>query len=171
MATLPQLLKGTPNGIDFEVAFVAPIANFPKKDGGTYEAQECQLKTRANGEMYSARLFPSFISKFQIKPGSLVHAQIGANGYPQWTPVDTTEAGLSRPQPTNSQQIRDEGNMRAAKQEDDAKWDRISVGKCLFGYAVAGIELGKTPPEAMAMATELLDLQEKAVNEFILFHR
>ena len=57
------------------------------------------------------------------------------------------------------------------KQEEESRWDRIAVGKCIFGYMVALIELGKSPEEAAVLAKDCMKLQEEATEEYIVIHR
>lgn len=80
-------------------------------------------------------------------------------------------AVIKAPVQNNTTQIRQEKDREQAKQDEDAKWDRISIGKCIFGFMQTFIEQGKPVVEAKVLAIEAVKDMEDATAEFFTIHR
>lgn len=147
---LKQLLEG--KEVDFVIDYLGPLQDFPKKDGGTYEAHEGKLRTTSNGEVYDNRFFSQQAST--LKVGDMVRGYLNAKGYPAF---DKVSSGEPR---NNAMEVRKERAMASEKNEVV-----ISQIACNFmGNCLAG---GSTAQEAYDKSRDAYYLHEKLVKEII----
>lgn len=154
---LKELLQG--KEVDFVIDYLGTPQDFPKKDGGTYEACEAKLKTTSNGEVYDNRFFPQQAQA--LKVGDTVRGYLNAKGYPQF---DKVMSGESR---NNTREVRKEREMATENKEGDAKQNEVVISQILHGFMKAAISNGKTTEEAAEIAKEAYFDHELAVKTII----
>lgn len=113
MVSLSKILTSV-DFLELEVCSIGPVEDFPKKAGGTYEAQECKAKTLSGDDVYTIRIFPSVAATWKEK--DIIRAKMGENGYPQYEKVDTT---ATQGQPSTYHSLKNEKAASAIQNEHD----------------------------------------------------
>jgi len=144
--SMKNLLQGGP--IDFQVEYVGPLQEFPKKDGGTYEAHEVKLMTRSNSEVYSARWFAYDVLNFKV--GDLVRGELNAKGWPAWSPIESGETV------NNYQQVKAERAVADVVHKEDVKSIAISLQGLAQAYVNANSDMYRIQGEETTVNMGLL---------------
>jgi hypothetical protein len=160
MVTMNNLLDGAgPNGATFSVVTIGAARQFPTKTGSMYDAHNVELRTTSNGQIYEVRLFPDFIRKNNVVPGSTVKGVSGKyasppSKFPTWSVPITGEQVLSQPRQSNYKSVQVEREMKTMMDEDKVRQIMIS----LAGLTQAHISAGRTNVEALELAVEARDM-------------
>lgn len=150
--TTNELLK-TSGPINFEILSISPVREFDKRDGGTYEAHEVELRVPASGEQIKERMFPKFVQ--YLKVGGSVRGEAGPK-YPNWGYVQSGQQFE-----TNSQAVKNERTFT----EESKKPDKSVISRIVCSYMGAAIGAGKSPADAKTLAKEAYYEQVELVEE------
>jgi hypothetical protein len=162
---LNTLLKGAgEQGVVFNVKTVGSKRLFDKKDGGTYEAQSCELEVRATGEIFDVRLFPNFIIQNNIKAGSLIRGVAGEK-YAQWYPVTIGEESLDEYHEPAGREVKREFELSEAEKKMRAEKEKVVISQICHGFMEGAIASGKTAKEARTIAKDAYREHSELVEE------
>ena len=151
--SLKSILKGVPDGVDLTLVTICPLESFDKKDKkGKYEAHEVKLRTEANGEIYTEKMFPNLIE--QLHEGDTIRATLGDNGYPQYRKVMIGEAR------NNITEVKKERKLKSLRDEE-------TIGRILHGFIQGALSSGKSPEEAGRIALQCYEIHEQSIKYII----